>query len=137
MGQPRPTAAIAVVRRKAALLAAASIVLAALGLEGYLRGYPLGMSMLAAATAQAGICCTLFRSRLLLGVAALNFTLLLFHSVVIGPHLSGGQAEPVFWLGDFSSAVFAAASLVFTPIETVALIVRQAYLKQARRREPP
>ena len=36
-------------------------------------------------------------------------------------------------LGDFASAVLGSASLVFTPVETMALIVREAYLKRLRR----
>jgi hypothetical protein len=40
-------AALASVLRRSALLAAVSLVLAALGLEAYAAGYPMGMALLA------------------------------------------------------------------------------------------
>lgn len=137
MGSTRPTAAIASVRRKSALLAAASIVLAALGLEAYAAGYPMGMSLLAASTIQAGICAAMFRSRLLNAVLATNFLLFLFHALVISRFLAGPSPPAVLQLGDFCCAVFGGASLVFTPVETMALIVRQAYLRRGRQRTRP
>ncbi|MGJ7508442.1 hypothetical protein [Variovorax sp. GT1P44] len=127
-------AAMAAVRRKSALLAAASLVLAALGLEAYAAGYPMGMSLLAAATLQALICSAMFRSRLLIAVVIANFLLFLAHAVVISPSLSQPHPPAIFQLGDFCCAVLAGASLVFTPVETMALVVRDAYLKRPRRR---
>ena len=56
-------AALPSVRRKTALLGAASVLLLALGLQAYALGYPMGMSMLAASTVQAGICSAMFSSR--------------------------------------------------------------------------
>jgi hypothetical protein len=132
----RPLAAMAAVRRKSALLAAVSLVLAALGLEAYAAGYPMGMSLLAAATLQALICSAMFRSRLLIAVVVANFLLFLAHAAVISPFLNQAHPPPVFQLGDFCCAVLAGASLVFTPVETMALVVRDAYLKRSRRRNP-
>ena len=136
MGPLRPIAAMASVRRKSALLAAVSLVLAALGLEAYSAGYPMGMSLLAAATLQALICSAMFRSRLLIAVVVGNFLLFLAHATLISPFLNQPQTPAVFQLGDFCSAVLAAASLVSTPVETMALVVRDAYLKRPRRRNP-
>ncbi|MDM0077048.1 hypothetical protein QTH90_21740 [Variovorax sp. J2P1-59] len=127
---------MAAVRRKSALLAAVSLVLAALGLEAYAAGYPMGMSLLAAATLQALICSAMFRSRLLVAVVVANLVLFVAHAVVISRFLAQPYPPAVFQLGDFCCAVLAAASLVFTPIETMALVVREAYLKRPRRRPP-
>lgn len=132
-----PVAAIACVRRKSALLAAVSLLLAALGWQGHALGYPMGMSLLAASTVQAMICCLMFRSRLLKAMVATNFLLFLFHAIVISGFLGQDSAPIVFHFADFSCAVFGGASLVFTPIETMALIVREAYLRRPRRRGPP
>jgi len=132
----RPVAAMASVRRKSALLAAASLVIAALGLEAYAAGYPMGMSLLAVSTLQALICSAMFRSRLLVAVLVGNFVLFVAHAMVISPFLSHPEPAPVFQLGDFCCAVLAGASLVFTPVETMALVVRDAYLKRPRRRNP-
>ena len=136
MSSTRPMAAIASVRRKSSLLAAASLILAALGLEAYAAGYPMGMALLAAATLQGLICSAMFRSRLLMVVVATNFFLFVIHAVVLSRFLAQPSPPPVFQLGDFCFAVFAGASLVFTPVETMALIVRDAYLKRPRRRFP-
>jgi len=137
MASTRPPAAIASVRRKSALLAAASLILAALGLEAYTAGYPLGMALLAAATLQALICSAMFPNRLLAVAVATNFLLFVIHAVVLSGFLAQPDPAPVFQLGDFCFAVFASASLVFTPVETMALIVRDAYLKRPRHRTPP
>jgi hypothetical protein len=136
MRSPRPAAAMAPVRRKSALLAAASLLLAALGLQGYAAGYPMGMALLAVATVQALICSAMFRSRLLVAAVATNLLLFVIHAVVLSPFLNQPNPEPVFMFGDFCFAVFAGASLVFTPVETMALIVRDAYLKRFRHRTP-
>lgn len=134
MSPTRRAPAIVAVRRKSALLAAASVLLVAIGLEGYAVGYPLGMSMLAASTVQGAICRAMFRSPLLKGMLATNFLLLVFHATVIGQFLAAPDAPAVTQWADFCCAVFAAASLVFTPIETMALIVREAYLHRGRHR---
>jgi hypothetical protein len=136
MPSTRPMAAMAAVRRKSSLLAAASLILAALGLEAYAAGYPMGMALLAAATLQALICSAMFRSRLLVVAVATNFFLFVIHAVVLSRFLGQPNPAPVFQLGDFCFAVFAGASLVFTPVETMALIVRDAYLKRPRHRTP-
>jgi len=102
-------------------------------LQGYAAGYPLGMALLAAATVQAGICLTMFSSRLLKAVLAANFLLFLSHALVISHFLTPDGGPAMFQLGDFASAVLGSASLVFTPVETMALIVREAYLKRLRR----
>lgn len=130
----RPMAAMAAVRRKSSLLAAASLILVALGLEVYAAGYPMGMALLAAATLQALICSAMFRSQLLAVAVATNFFLFVIHAVVLSRFLAQPNPAPVFQLGDFCFAVFAGASLVFTPVETMALIVRDAYLKRPRHR---
>ena len=130
---PHRSAAIVSVRRKSALLAAISLLLAAMALQGYAAGYPLGMSLLAAATVQAGICLTMFSSRLLKAVLAANFLLFLSHALVISHFLTPDGGPAMFQLGDFASAVLGSASLVFTPVETMALVVREAYLKRLRR----
>ncbi len=129
-------AVMAAVRRKSTLLAAASLILAALGLEAYAAGYPMGMALLAAATLQALICSAMFRSRLLMVAVATNFFLFVIHAAVLSQFLAQPNPAPVFQLGDFCFAVFAGASLVFTPVETMALIVRDAYLKRPRHRRP-
>lgn len=133
----RPEAGIATVRRKAALLAAASIVLAALALEGHARGYPLGMTLLAAATLQAGICTAMFRSRVLQAMLAASLLLLLMHALVISQLLRQEAPPAAALLGDFCCAVLGGASLTFTPIETIALIVREAYFRARRQQHPP
>ena len=133
----RPRAVIASVRRKSALLAAASIVLAALALEAYAAGYPMGMSLLAASTMQAVICSAMFSSRLLKAVLATNFLLFLFHAGVISHFLALPDPPGIWQLGDFSCAVLGGASLVFAPVETMALIVREAYLRRPGHRAPP
>lgn len=115
------------------MLAAVSLLLAALALQGYAMGYPMGMSMLAASTAQAGICSSMFNSRLLKTVMATNVLLFLLHAFVIGRFLALDGPPAIFQFGDFASAVLGGASLVFTPVETMALIVREAYLKRLRR----
>lgn len=120
-------------RRKSTLLAAVSLLLAAIALQGYATGYPLGMALLAASTVQAGICSAMFGSRLLKTVLALNLLLLTLHAFVIGRFLTPEGGPAIFQLGDFASAVLAGASLVFTPVETIALIVREAYLTRLRR----
>jgi hypothetical protein len=127
---------MAAVRRKSALLAAATLLLAALGLQGYAAGYPMGMALLAASTVQALICSAMFRSRLLVAAVATNLLLFVIHAIVLSPFLARPDPQPVFMLGDFCFAVFAGASLVFTPIETMALVVRDAYLKRPRHRTP-
>ncbi|MGO4396443.1 hypothetical protein AB4Z46_34375 [Variovorax sp. M-6] len=132
-----PVAAIVCVRRKSALLAAMTLLLAALGWQGHAAGYPMGMSLLAASTVQAVICCAVFRSRLLNAMTAANFLLFLFHTIVISRFLGQDGAPIVFHFADFGCAVLGAASLVFTPIETMALVVREAYLRRPRRRTPP
>jgi len=137
MARSRSASTIAAVRRKSALLGAASLVLAAIGLEAYAAGYPLGMSMLAASTVQAGICSAMYRNRLLKAVLAANLLLFLFHALLISRYLVDPRAPAVFQLGDFCCAVIGSASLVFTPVETMALIVREAYLRRPRRRAPP
>ncbi|MBO9651970.1 MAG: hypothetical protein J7605_25970 [Variovorax sp.] len=136
MRSPRPVAAMASVRRKSALLAAASLLLAALGLQGYAAGYPMGMTLLGAATVQALICSAMFRSRLLIAAVGTNLLLFIIHAIVLSPFLTQPDPQPVFMFGDFCFAVFAGASLVFTPVETMALIVRDAYLKRPRHRSP-
>jgi hypothetical protein len=136
MARSRSASAIAAVRRKSALLAAGSLLLAAIGLQAYASGYPLGMSMLAASTVQAGVCSAMFRSRLLMSVLAANLLLFLFHALLISRYLAAASAPAVFQLGDFCCAVIGSASLVFTPVETMALIVREAYLRRPRRRAP-
>jgi len=136
MKSSRPIAAMASVRRKSALLAAVSLILAALALEAYAAGYPMGMALLAAATVQALICSAMFRSRLLIAAVGTNLALFVIHAVVLSRFLAQPDPLPVFLLGDFCFAVFAGASLVFTPVETMALIVRDAYLKRPRRRTP-
>ena len=137
MTPPPPVAAIVCVRRKSALLAAISLLLAALGWQGHAAGYPMGMSLLAASTVQAVICCAMFRSRLLTAMVAANLLLFLFHAIVISRFLGQDSAPIVFQFADFGCAVLGGASLVFTPIETLALIVREAYLRRPRRRPPP
>jgi len=132
----RPVAALASVRRRSALLAAVSLVLAALGLEAYAAGYPMGMALLAAATLQGLICSAMFRSGLLIAVVIANFVLFVAHAVLLSPFLAQPYPPALFQLGDFCCAVLASASLVFTPIETMALIVRDAYLKRPRRPPP-
>ena len=136
MRSPRPVAAMASVRRKSALLAAASLLIAAMGLQGYASGYPMGMALLAAATVQALICSAVFRSRLLMAAVATNLLLFVIHAIVLSPFLTQPDPQPIFMFGDFCFAVFAGASLVFTPVETMALIVRDAYLKRPRHRTP-
>lgn len=136
MRSRRPVAVMASVRRKSALLAAASLLLAALGLEAYAAGYPMGMALLAAATVQALICSAMYRSRLLLAAVVTNLVLFVIHAIVLSRFLAQPDPLPVFLLGDFCFAVFAGASLVFTPVETMALIVRDAYLNRPRRRTP-
>lgn len=127
---------MASVRRRSALLAAASLVLAALGLQAYAAGYPMGMALLAAATVQALICSAMFRSRLLVAAVVTNLLLFVIHAVALSPFLAQPDPQPVFMFGDFCLAVFAGASLVFTPVETMALIVRDAYLRRPRHRTP-
>jgi hypothetical protein len=122
------------VRRKSVLLAAGSILLAALGLEAYALGYPIGMALLAVSTVQAAACCAMFASHLVRAVALANFVLLVFHAGVISRFLVEADPPLVFQLGDFCCAVFASASLVFTPVETLALIVREAYQQRMRER---
>lgn len=136
MKSPRPVAAMASVRRKSALLAAVSLLLTALGLQGYSAGYPMGMALLAAATVQALICSAMFRSRLLIAAVVTNLLLFVIQAVVLSPFLAQSDPQPVFMFGDFCFAVLAGASLVFTPVETMALIVRDAYLKRPRHRTP-
>jgi hypothetical protein len=136
MPPPRALAALTSVRRKSALLAAATLVLAALGLEAYAAGYPMGMALLAASTLQALVCSAMFRSPLLIIAVATNFLLFVIHALALGRLLSQPDPPPLFQLGDFCFAVFAGASLAFTPIETMALIVRDAYLKRLRHRPP-
>jgi len=136
MPPSRPLVAIASVRRKSALLAAASLLLAAGGLEAYAAGYPMGMALLAASTLQALICSAMFRSRLLAAAVGTNFALFVIHAVVLSRFLAQQSPPPIFQLADFCFAVFASASLVFTPVETMALIVRDAYLKRPRHRTP-
>lgn len=120
-------------RRKSALLAALSLLLAAIALQGYAGGYPMGMSMLAASTVQAGVCSAMFSSRLLKTVVAANLLLFLLHALLLSRYLTPEGGPAIFQLGDFASAVLGGASLVFTPVETMALIVRDAYLKRLRR----
>lgn len=134
MARTRPMTPIRAVRRKSALLAVGSILLAALGLEAYALGYPIGMSLLAASTVQAAICCAMFTSHLVRALALANFALLLFHAAVISRFLAEADPPVVFQLGDFCCAVFASASLVFTPVETMALIVREAWQQRMRQR---
>lgn len=129
--------AINSVRRKSALLAAISVLLVAVGLQAYALGYPMGMSMLAVSTVQAGICSAMYASRLLKAAVATNFLLFAFHALVITHFLLRPGSPAVFDIADFACAVFAAASLVFTPVETIALIVRRAYLQRPRRGTPP
>lgn len=130
---PHRSAAIVSVRRKSTLLAAVSLLLAAFALQGYAAGYPMGMTLLAASTVQAGICSAMFGSRLLKAVVAANFLLFVFHALVLSHYLAMDGTPTIFQLGDFASAVLGGASLVFTPVETMALIVREAYLKRLRR----
>jgi hypothetical protein len=127
---------MAAVRRKSALLAAATLLLAALGLQGYASGYPLGMALLAASTVQSLICSAMFRSRLLVAAVAMNLLLFVLNAIVLSPFLAEPNPQPVFMFGDFCFAVFAGASLVFIPIETMALVVRDAYLRRPRHRTP-
>ena len=128
-----PVPAIVCVRRKSALLAAISLLLVALGWQGHAMGYPMGMTLLAASTVQAMICCAMFRNRLLKAMVAANFLLFVFHALVLGHYLALDGTPAIFQLGDFASAVLGGASLVFTPVETMALIVREAYLQRLRR----
>lgn len=130
---PHRSAAIVSVRRKSTLLAAVSLLLAAIALQGYATGYPLGMALLAASTVQACICATMFSSRLLKAVLTANLLLFMMHAFVISRFLTPDGGPAIFLLGDFASAVLGGASLVFTPVETMALIVREAYLKRLRR----
>lgn len=132
-----PVPAIVCVRRKSALLAAISLLLVALGWQGHAMGYPMGMTLLAASTVQAMICCAMFRNRLLKAMVAANFLLFLFHAIAISHFLGQDSAPIIFHFADFGCAVIGGASLVFTPIETMALIVREAYLRRPRPRTPP
>ncbi len=137
MKPPEPEAGLATVRRRTALLAAASLVLAALGLEAFVLGYPLGLGLLAASLVQAAICSAMFPSRLLKALLGANLLLFVFHALFISRWVTDEEAPAIYQLGDFACAVTAAASLVFTPVETMALIVRQAYQRRAGRQTPP
>lgn len=137
MAQPQQIPAITAVRRKAALLAVASVLLAAFGLEAYARGFPMGMSLFAAASVQAVLCCAMYGSPLLRALAALDFALFLFQALVVREQLGHDGASPLFGIADFGSAVLATASMVFAPVETVALIVREAYLQRPKPPQPP
>jgi hypothetical protein len=130
-----PQGGLVTVRRRTALLAAASLVLAALGLEAFVLGYPLGLALLAASLVQAGICSAMFQSRLLKALLGANLLLFVFHALFVSRFMGDEEAPAIYQLGDFACAVTAAASLVFTPVETMALIVRQAWRQRVGR--PP
>jgi hypothetical protein len=127
---------MASVRRKASLLAACSLLLVAVAFEGFAAGYPLGLVLLAAATVQAAICTAMFRSPLLKLVLGASFVLFISHALAVAPFLRAEHAPQAALWADAFCAVLAAASLAFTPIQTMALVVREAYMG-IRKAHPP
>lgn len=135
MGAQRPVdqADIIAIRRRTLLLAAFSALLAGGAFQGYAAGYPLGMVLLAAGICQAGLCTAIYRSELLQFLLGVNFMLFLAHALLVTPFLKPSQPAAIAAGCDLVLAAFAGLSLVYMPFQTMALVVREAYLQRCLR----
>lgn len=140
MGAQRPVeqADVIAIRRRTLLLGAFSALLVGGALQGYAAGYPLGMVLLAGGICQAGLCMAIYRSDLLQFLLCLDFMLFLAHALLVTPFLKASPAAAIAAGADLVLAALAGLSLVYMPFQTMALVVREAYLQQClrRRRQP-